>query len=322
MGEHARRGLVAALAILGFAVLGPACSRGSESPTLGTNEAPAPDTSESVTATTTPTTAQSPSEPSAPTNLRNVAPGDFSAAAFGEPTAGANQWLPLKPGWQTVRKGLVNVGSRRLEHISVYTITDVSKEIAGVRTVAILDQDFNAGQLAEQAIDYLAEDKHGNVWYMGSYTETYEGGQFVNATDGWLAGVSGSAPGILMEALPKPGLSYFESNALGEGPTAAKVVKTGGSKCVPFKCYRDVVVIQEGTTGEIEYKYYAPGVGGILTEPHYSGGEQETELLINVRQLSAQGLAELSAEVMRLDRHARDVIPGVFASSSPARRTL
>lgn len=29
-------------------------------------------------------------------------------------------------------------------------------------TVVILDQDFDGGQLAEQALDYLAEDKHGN----------------------------------------------------------------------------------------------------------------------------------------------------------------
>jgi hypothetical protein len=319
MSDRARRGWVAALAILWFAVLLPACSRGSE--TLpDRNDTPTPETSQSATPTTTPSPA--PSDTTAPSDLRNAAPGNFDPANFGEPTAGANVLIPLQPGLQTVRKGLVNVGSRRLEHIRVYTITDVSKMIAGVRAVAVLDQDFNAGQLAEQAIDYLAEDEHGNVWYVGSYTETYEGGRFVNATDGWLAGVSGSAPGILMEALPKAGLSYFESDALGEGPTAAKVVKTGGSKCVPFRCYRDVVVIQEGTSGEVEYKYYAPGVGGILTEPHYSGGEQETELLINVRQLSAQGLAELSAEVRRLDRHARVVIPGVFANSSPSRRTL
>ena len=322
MGDHARRGFVAAMAILWVGLLGPACSGGNETPALGTSETPAPVTNPSVTPTVTSTTAPGTLETTAPSSLRNAAPEDFDPADFGDPTAGANEWIPLKPGWQSVRKGLVNVGSRRLEHIRVYTITDVSKMVDGVRTVAVLDQDFNAGQLAEQAIDYLAEDQHGNVWYLGSYTETYEGGQFVNATDGWLAGVSGSKAGILMEALPKVGLSYYESDALGEGPTAAKVVKTGGSKCVPFKCYRDVLVIQEGTSGEVEYKYYARGVGGILTEPHYSGGEQETELLINVRQLSPQGLAELAAEVMRLDHHAREVIPDVFANSSPARRTL
>ena len=87
---------------------------------------------------------------------------------------------------------------------------------------------------------------------------------------------------------------------------------------MPFDCYDDVVVVREGG----EHKYYAPGVGGILTEPHYSGGEQETELLINVRRLSPRGLAELSAEVLRVDKHAEEVVPDVFANAAAAKRTL
>jgi hypothetical protein len=235
---------------------------------------------------------------------------------------GLNEWEVLKPGWQTVRKGLLNVGNRRLQHIRVYTVTDVTKKIAGVQTVAVLDQDFNGGQLSEQAIDYLAEDEHGNVWYLGSYTETYEGGRFVNATDGWLADVNGSNAGILMPALPKQGLSFFQANVVDEGKAVAKVVKTGISKCVPFKCYDDVIVVQEGASEDAEYKYSARGVGGILTEPHYQGGEQETELLINIRQLSPRGLAELSNEVLKLDKHQSVVFPEVFGNSARAKRTL
>jgi hypothetical protein len=242
----------------------------------------------------------------------------FSPSKFGDPTAARNKWLPLKPGTQTIRRGLVNVGNRRVEHVRVYTITDVSRSIDGVRTVAVLDQDFNGGQLGEQALDYLAEDRRGNVWYLGSYTETYEGGEFVNATDGWLAGEKGSEAGILMLARPRVGLSYFDSKALGEGPELSRVIKTDQSKCVPFRCFKDVVVIQEGG----EHKYYAPGVGGILTEPHYSGGEQETELLINVRRLTARGLTEISEEVLKVDRHAKVVVPDVFGGTEAARRVL
>ena len=210
----------------------------------------------------------------------------------------------------------MTVGDRRVEHLRVFTVTDVSKRIDGVRTVVALDQDFNGGQLGEQALEYLAEDKRGNVWYLGSYTETYEGGEFVNATDGWLAGVQGSEAGILMLARPKVGLSYFDSKALGEGPELSEVIKTNQKKCVPFSCYKNVVVIREGN----EWKYYAPGVGGILTEPHYTGGEQETELLINVRNLSASGLAEISAEVLKVDRHAGVVAPEVFDGAAAAKR--
>jgi len=216
---------------------------------------------------------------------------------------------------QLVSQGFVNRGHRRLPHRRVYTITDVTKEIDGTRTVLVLDQDFDGGEIAEQALDYLAEDQQGNVLYLGSYTETYEGGQFVNATDAWLSGVNGGQKGILMTADPKPGASFTEAKVPGEGTATAQVVKNGQQTCVPFKCYADVLVIQEGS----ENKYFAPGVGGIKTEPR-SGGEQETEELINLTQLSPQGLAEISAEALRLDQHAATEAKDVFRGSAAAAR--
>ena len=63
----------------------------------------------------------------------------------------------------------------------------------------------------------------------------------------------------------------------------------------------------------------APGVGGIKTEPK-GGAEQEVEELINLTHLSARGIAEMSAEVLKLDRHARQTVPGAFGHSHAARR--
>jgi hypothetical protein len=241
------------------------------------------------------------------------------AGDFGTRTAtGANKWFPLRPGYQSVLLGAVNRGSRRLPHRRVYTVTDVSKVISGVRTVIALDQDFDGGQIGEQALDYLAEDKKGTVWYLGSYTEAYEGGQFVNANDGWLDGVKGGKAGIYMPAKPTVGMApYAQEHAPGDDPTIAKVVKSGVLKCVPFKCYKNVLVIEEGGS---ENKYFAPGVGGILTEPKSKRGEEETEKLINLTRLSRSGLAELSAEALKLDRHAASTVSDVFGQSKPAKR--
>lgn len=229
-------------------------------------------------------------------------PHNFTAPA-------PNKWLPLTPGFQRVSEGHVNRGHRRLKHRRVYTVTNVTKEIDGVRAVAVLDQDFDGGELAEQAIDYLALDNKGNVWSLGSYTEAYESGQFVNANDAWLAGVKGAKPAILVKAVLENGALWSRGSS--------EVVKTGITKCVPFKCFKDAVVIQEGGG---EWKYYAPGVGEFVIEPHESGGSQETELLINVVELGPQGLGELSAEVLALDQHARSVAKDVFGPSSPAAR--
>ena len=246
-------------------------------------------------------------------------PPPVKAGSFGTSTAtGVNEWFPLKPGYQSVRLGAVNRGSRRLPHRRVYTVTDVSKEISGVRTVIVLDQDFDGGQIGEQALDYLAEDEQGTVWYLGSYTEAYEGGRFVNANDGWLDGVKGGKGGIYMPAEPTVGMApYAQEHAPGDDPTIAKVVKSGIRKCVPFKCYSNVLVVEEDGS---ENKYFAPGVGGILTEPKSKGGEEETEALVNLTQLTPRGLAELSAEALKLDRHAATTVPDVFGDAKPAQR--
>jgi hypothetical protein len=226
----------------------------------------------------------------------------------------------MVPGRQSVRDGLVNVGHRRVTHRRVYTVTDVTKVIDGVPAAAVIDQDLNAGQVAEQAIDYLAEDKRGTVWYLGSYTESYEGGKFVSATDGWLAGAKGAKPGIMMRAHPKAGTSYFAGQALGSDASFSRVVKSGARKCVPLKCFNDTVAIEEG--GGTEWKWYAPGVGGILTEPKTKAGKEETELLVNATQLSRRGMGELSTEILKLDRHSRTVNQAVFGHSVPAKRGI
>ena len=303
--------VVVAVAICLAAAAG--CDRGTSSSTSPTSAATRQETTSSASAPTGTSTAT--------TALRrvNADPGKFNRKDFGDPIGDANPWLPLVPGYQSVRDGTLFRGRRELHHRRRFTVTDVVKRVAGVRTVLVLDQDIDAGQIAEQALDYFAQDKHGNVWYLGSYTESYEGGQFVNATDAWLAGANGAIPGVAMMADPKKGMpGYIQASIPGRETIHAEVAKVGERKCVPFKCFANTLAILEDGT---EFKYYAQGVGGIATEPNYSGGEQEKEALLNVIQLTPKGLTEASAEALKLDRHARTTASEVFGSSAPARRS-
>jgi hypothetical protein len=242
----------------------------------------------------------------------------FNAKNFSNPATGKSRYLPLVPGYQTVKVGHVNRGHRQLEHRVVTTVTDVTKEINGVKAVAVLDQDFDGGEIGEQAVDYLAEDKFGNVWSLGSYTESYEGGQFVNAADAWLAGIDGAKPGLLLKAKATPKTPPWVQEDTSHGHATASVAETNVSNCVPFKCYKKVLVIKEGG----ERKYFAPGVGGIRTEPPSGNGEDEVEELVNFTKLSQTGLAELSDEALKLDEHARETASNVFGQSRAAKRTL
>jgi len=310
--NNGRRRLIACLtvALTGVCLLALAsCGGGTSStsaPTVGS------------TPTTTSTKANAPASGS-PANSGPASADQFNAKDFGAPGAATNQFLPLKPGTQWVRQGFVNVGNRQLPHQVVTTVTDVTKKVDGVNAVAVVDQDTNGGQIAEQSIDWVAEDKQGTVWYLGSYTESYTGGQFVTASDAWLAGVNGAKPGILMQANPRTGTPpYTEDTVPGIETATAQVAKTGQSQCVPFKCYKEVLVVQEGG----EYKYYAPDVGQIKTEPQASGGKHEIEQLVNLTQLSPSGLAKISNLTLKLDQHAKVTAPDVFGNAPAAKRTL
>jgi hypothetical protein len=250
---------------------------------------------------------------------RQASSTQFNTRNFSNPASGKSRYLPLVPGYQTVKNGHVNKGHRELQHRVVTTVTDVTKEINGVKAVAVIDQDFDGGEIGETAIDYLAEDKFGNVWTLGSYTEAYEGGQFVNANDAWLTGTDGAKPGLLLPAkATKKTPAWTQEDIPGQGKSSAKVFATNVSNCVPFKCYKNVLVIQEGG----EHKYFAPGVGGIRTKPPSHSGENEVEELVNFTKLSPTGLAELSNEALRLDKHARQTAESVFGQSQAAKRTL
>jgi len=247
----------------------------------------------------------------------------FDRANFGDPATGANPWLPLKPGTQWVREGFTLVGHRKVPHQVTTTVTDVYREIDGVRTVAVLDYELDSGQISQESLDYLAEDNDGNLWNLGGYTEEFEGGRFVSSVDAWLSGVNGSRRGLLVPAEPRVGSPpYAVAQPAGSERDAAAVLEVGAKRCVPFKCFDDVLIVREGKESALdnELKYYARDVGQIDNVPRTDSLHKDVEPLVNLTQLSPTGLAEASAEALRLDRHAMKTAPAVFGKSPPAKR--
>jgi hypothetical protein len=306
------------LAVAGAFVVASAAAACSAGPSTQTPPSPPESTTPTPVAATTsapsPTASATPS--SQPVDKVNANYKKFDPKNFGDPIGDENAWFPLVPGTQTLRDGSITRGSRKLKHQLRVTVTDVTKEVNGVQTVLVLDQDIDAGQVGEASIDYLAQDKSGNIWYLGSYTELYEGGQFVNAVDAWLAGKKGARPGVWMLTDPKEGMKYVQMHNSRE-TIRSEVDRVDDRKCVPFKCFKSLRILEDGS----EFKYFGPGVGHIATEPNYSGGEQETEELVNVVKLKSKGLAEMSAEALKMDKHARTEAKSVFGNSEPARRS-
>ena len=247
----------------------------------------------------------------------------YERANFGHPATGANPYLPLVPGTQWVREGSTIVGDRKVPHQVTTTVTDVYRTIDGIRTVAVLDYELDSGQISQESLDYMAEDSDGNLWYLGGYTEEYEGGRYIGSVDAWLAGVRGAKAGLLVHARPtEASKPYAVAAPDSEERDVAEVIEVGARRCVPFKCFDDVLVVREGkeSNPDNEFKYYARDVGQIDNVPRSASRHKDVEQLVNLTHLSRRALAEASAEALRLDRHAMKVAPRVFGETRAARR--
>jgi len=320
-GTHEPRRRLSTIAVLAAVCMGTSlagCAGGASSPAAGTPAASQAASSSANSAANSSAQASETSESADPSGAAEQSGSPSATVAAGAAAAPVtNPLFSLKPGRQSVRLGFKIIGHRKLDHKRVYTITDVHKVVDGVNVTIAIDQDIDGGELSQQSLELLALGDDATIRYLGSYTETYEGGQFVNFTDAWLSGVKGAKGGALVPGRPQVGVQFLEAQIPGEGTRNSVVTKIGGEhKCVPFRCFDNLVAINEAG---IELKYYSPGVGGVLTVP-LEGDAQETEELINVSTLSPAGLAEISNEVVRLDQHARTIAPDVYGTSDPAKR--
>ncbi|MGH9002367.1 MAG: hypothetical protein ACRDYV_04495 [Acidimicrobiia bacterium] len=235
---------------------------------------------------------------------------DFDPKNFSDPTTIDNKWLPLRPGTQFIMEGEADRGEGLIRHRAVFTVTNLTKVINGVKTLVMLDRDYNGEQVAEAEIAFFAQDDEGNVWLLGEYPEEYEEGQFDGAPSTWIAGQAGAQPGILMPADPKKGEPPFLQGLAPhvDFQDLARVEDVNRKTCVPAGCYEGVMVIDEWDPGAQpqdghQLKFQAPGVGNVRVEPR-GGEEQETLVLVEQLELGPEAMTEVHAFARQLDAHA------------------
>ena len=131
--------------------------------------------------------------------------------------------------------------------------------------------------------DWYAQDKDGNVWYLGESVDNYENGKVVDHEGSWEAGVDGAQPGIAMPANPKPGMTYRQEYSKGVAEDKGAVITVGEERVeVPFGFFnRDVLMTRDLVPLEPkveELKFFAPDVGPILSV-HTDGAGGRGELV-------------------------------------------
>ena len=192
-----------------------------------------------------------------------------------------NPYWPMTPGNQWVYRETDTTGARQKV---VITVTSKTKKIAnGITARVIRDVAMEKGAKVEVTDDWYAQDKDGNVWYLGEKTAEYKNGKVASRRGSFEAGVDGAQAGIAMPANPEPGLSYRQEYYKGEAEDKSAVVTVGQERVqVPYGFVgKDVLMTRDLVPLEPrvqELKFYARGVGPLLSV-HTDGNGGRAELV-------------------------------------------
>jgi hypothetical protein len=187
-------------------------------------------------------------------------PADFT-------TRITNPWWPMGVGARWVYRETAPDGTVQRDVVTVLPKTKVVAN--GVTARVVHDVATEAGIPIEITDDWYAQDRCGNVWYLGEATTEYENGKPVSTEGSFEAGVDGAEPGVIMPAHPRAGLryrqEYYKGNAEDRGEVASLREQVG----VPFRHFPrgKVLMTRESNPLEpnvLEYKFYARGIGPVL----------------------------------------------------------
>jgi hypothetical protein len=184
-----------------------------------------------------------------------------------------NRYFPLRPGTAFHYRGVRDQAAQTDDMI----VTGKVKYVVGVKCTVVEDTVSENGKPVERTYDWYAQDKQGNVWYMGEDSLELKNGRFVRADDSWEAGVKAAKPGIIMPGRPRAGMVYRqEYYPPGGALDQARVLGTSGPMHVPAGSFGTVLVTIEWSPVEpqLEKKYYAAGVGEIREQVVQGGHEQ------------------------------------------------
>jgi hypothetical protein len=250
---------------------------------------------------------------------------NFDGASFTNSTLIDNDWFPLIPGNQLVLAGTSIEDGEELTHRLEYTVTDFTKEIAGVKTVVVWIEDYSDDELVEVELAFFAQDDNGSVWFFGEHPEEYADEAFVDAPT-WIAGVGDAKPGIEMYANPEPGLPpYFQGWAPAVSWSDYGTVDSVGTKvCATLDCYDNVLTIAESSLGEpgvYQLKSYARGVGNIQVDFRGEDLHQEKLDVVEFGPISKTSMEQYRALAIALEAHANDISPTVYGTTPPLAAT-
>ncbi len=245
---------------------------------------------------------------------------DFQVANFDENSINIdNKYFPLVPGTRHEYDGSTFEDGKTLGHRVTFTVTNLTKVINGVNTVVIWESDFTEGDLEEDELTFFAQDKMGNVWHLGQYSELWDGGEYTAGRTWFVGHPADAKAGIMMKADPKTNAPDW-SEGFAPAPyfwnDRARVRSMTEETTVPTGTYKGVLLTEEYNeeeTSAIQLKYYAPGVGVVRVGWDGTDESKETLLMVRTEKLSPEKLDLASKGALELEKRAL-----VYSTADPS----
>jgi hypothetical protein len=184
-----------------------------------------------------------------------------------------NPYFPLRPGTRLHYEGTAD-GERATD---TDTVTRQTKTILGIKAVVVLDVATAGGKPSEKTYDWYAQDKRGNVWYLGEDSFDRKNGKWVRNDGSWQAGVDGAKAGIIMEGKPRAGDTYRQEYYKGHAEDVGRVLRTDVGVSTPYGSFRHALQTRDWSPLEarvVEHKYYARGIGEVRSLLVKGGAER------------------------------------------------
>lgn len=210
----------------------------------------------------------------------HIIPADFIQGV-------SNPYFPLVAG-QTMNYAVTSGESSAALTVMA---TANTKLIMGVLCLGVQDRVVGDQRLFEDTWRWVAQDLHGNVWYFARETKKYDY-DVVTEDWSWQAGVNGAKPGMIMVGKPLDNLNkeYREEYVPGVAEDKAQILSLNETVTVPYGTFSGCVKIKvysDLEPGRVEYRYYASGIGLVLSETEPLGGRRVELVSIGSEPLPA-----------------------------------
>ncbi len=184
-------------------------------------------------------------------------------------------YFPFETGAMNVYQGTVDdldmtIVERYLPEVRVF-------EWGGqqIPCAIVEETEFQAGELSQISYNFYAQADDGSVWFFGEFAEEFKDGEIVSRSGSWLVGgrtsedppdtAAGPEPALHLPALVSTGEVWMQENIPEHDIFEQRtVLATDRVIRVPAGEYVGCTMIrEEGHDGEVEAKWYAPGIGVI-----------------------------------------------------------